>query len=573
MTEPLFYADIRLQLKTATKHKLAERRISILAALSGFSEPGYQKLTVTTNALVTLSTRIKNHCDNFKLYKLTHRLPSILTVNSLVLSSGEIASLYHLPDSKISRAENTVTALSRTLPLPAPVKQAVDNKKCDVYVGVNSHRGEDTPIGLTEDERAKHIYVVGGTGSGKTTMLEYMAIQDILSGHGLAVIDPHGDLVRSLIGHIPSSRLKDVVYFDPADLAHPIGLNLLELPKTLKGDQLEHQQELVCEAVVSIFRKIFSQDDSGGHRVEYILRSAILTALTIKGATLFTVLKLIQDPYYRARYVNKLDDEALIDFWKNEFGPAGGMQRVKMSAGVTAKLGRFWHSASARRVFSQTHSTLDFSDIMDSGKILLCNFSKGSLGEDVSELFGTAVLAKLQLAALKRSVIPVDKRRAFYLYIDEFQNYATDTFVQMLSESRKYNLRLSIAEQSTSQQQDRQWVQVILANVGTVICFRGGNIKDEELLLPLFGNSISPGEIANLPSYCFYAKFSALYEPIPAFSGRTILADKSKHMTAAAVIKYSQDNYGGKYIKPNYNERKKPGSIRVPKFSYVMRKT
>jgi hypothetical protein len=429
---------------------------------------------------------------------------------------------------------------SRTLAAPTAIK----NGKFDVVLGRNNHHGGATDIGLTSAERERHIFIVGGTGNGKTTMLQYAIVQDIQNGKGVAVVDPHGDMAETLLRHIPEERINDVIYFNPDDLAHPIGLNLLELTPGLTGDELLREKDLVTESVVSIFRKIFSEDDSGGHRVEYVLRNTIQTALTTENPTLFTMFDLLNDPAYRKKVVAKLDNKDLVNFWKNELGKAGGFQQVKMVAGITAKIGRFLFSASAKRILEQPKSTINFDEILD-GKIMICNFSKGLLGEDTSELFGIAVLAKIQLAALRRARIKQAERKPFYLYVDEFQNFATPSFVQMLSEARKYKLYLTMAEQSTSQQDDQQMVNIILANVGTVICFRSGNSADEKLILPLFKPYLDEGEIASLPSYNFYMRVSA-QKPQEPLSGETmILNDNISVSNKQIIIELSRKNYSG----------------------------
>ena len=324
--------------------------------------------------------------------------------------------------------------------------------------------------------------------------------------------------------HIPEERISDVIYLNPDDLSHPIGVNLLELPEGLTGDDLLREKDLITESTISVLRKIFSDDDTGGHRIEYVLRNTIQTALTLEGSTLFTIFRLLNDTNYRKKIVRALEDQDLKIFWQNEIGKAGEMQKVKMAAGITAKIGRFLFSASAKRVLEQEKSTIDFDDILNSSKILICNFSKGLLGEDTSTLFGTTILAKLQVASLRRARLRQIDRSPYYLYVDEFQNFATMSFVQMLSEARKYKLYLTMAEQSTSQQDQQRLVDIILANVGTVICFRSGSPADERFVLPLFYPYVEQGEIANLPSYSFYMRIAALkaHEPL---SGVTVLLD------------------------------------------------
>lgn len=348
---------------------------------------------------------------------------------------------------------------------------------------------------------------------------------------------------------IPEDRVKDVIYFNPSDLGYPVGINLLEIPKGLTDDELIEAKDFITESVISIMRKTFSEDGTGGHRIEYILRNSVQTALTVKDATIFTVFDLLTDAKYRKKIVSTLEDERLKSFWRNEFGKAGDMQRVKMAAGVTAKIGRFQFSASAQRIMSQPKSTINFDEVLD-GKILICNLSKGLIGEDTSQLFGISILTQLQLAAYRRAKQQQAERKPFYLYVDEFQNFATTSFVQMLSESRKYGIYLTMAEQSTSQQDDQRMVNTILANVGTVISFRTGNPADEQLLLPLFKPALEEGDIANLPSYNFYARMSALISQEPV-SGETILLDDlgSAEM-ANQVIEASRKNYATKYTKP-----------------------
>lgn len=497
----------------------------------------------------------------YRLFMFEHRLPNIFNKNTCLLSAAEVAGIYHFPSSEANRNADVVQSLSKTLAAPLGIRNSADAQGFDIVVGQNHHLGKSIDIGLITAERERHAFIVGGTGSGKTTLLKYAAVQDIQSDKGFAVIDPHGDFAQELLTRIPEHRIKDVVYFNPDDLSYPVGLNALELTPGLEGDELLREKDMVTESVVSMFRKIFSEDDTGGHRIEYVLRNAIQTALTVKDATLFTVYNLLNDPDYCKTVVATLDNEDLQNFWKNELGKAGGFQQVKMVAGITAKIGRFLFSASAKRVLEQPTSTINFDEILD-GKILVCNFSKGLLGEDTSELFGIAVLAKVQMAALRRARIKEGERKPFYLYVDEFQNFATQSFVQMLSESRKYKLFLTMAEQSTSQQDDQKMVNIILANVGTVICFRTGNPADEKLLLPLFSPYLEEGNIANLPPYNFYMRASAIQSQEP-FSGETIrLEDNGDEGIAEQVIQSSREHYARKYIAPEPKGKVEEGSTK-----------
>lgn len=537
--QPLFRTNIRALIITHDKQTAVERATSIRRSLGVFTVPRYQSLKARYMMPY-------GKWSEYWLYLMTNRLPAIFNRGSCFLSASELSGLYHFPHSETARTENVVKSLSKTLPAPISLK---GNTHFDFILGNNVHHGVVTPIGLTKTERERHMFVVGATGSGKTNMLKSIIVQNIRNNEGVAVVDPHGDLAQELLTYIPEGRINDVVYFNPDDLAYPIGLNVLELTHGLEGDELVREKDLVTEAVVSIFRKIFSDDDTGGHRIEYVLRNAIQTALTVEDATLFTVYNLLNDPDYRKTVIAKLENEDLQNFWRNELGKAGEFQQVKMAAGITAKIGRFLFSASAKRVLEQPKSTIDFDEILN-GKILICNFSKGLLGEDTSELFGIAVLAKIQMAALRRARTKQTERKPFYLYVDEFQNFATPSFVQMLSEARKYKLFLTMAEQSTSQQDDQKMVNIILANVGTIICFRTGNPADERLMLPLFSSQVQEGEIANLPSYNFYIRISAVNAQEP-FSGQTILLDDvGSGEIAEKVITVSREQNTKQYVPP-----------------------
>lgn len=528
VTQPLFQVNLRVLVKST---EAAAHMTALKSALDGYSVQPYQSLKAKAHIPII---------DSFRHKAAIHRLPSLTRRSALILASSELASLYHFPANQVSRTDNLITSLSRTLPAPVSLKSG---KKLAVMIGENHHHETITPIGLTEEERERHMYIIGGTGNGKTTMLFYEILQDIRAGNGVAVLDPHGDLAERILRYIPEERINDVIYLNPDDLAHPIGMNLLELSPGIADDDLLREKDLITEAAISVLRKLFSEDDIGGHRIEYVLRNTIQTALTLENSTLFTIFELLNDAKYRRKIVKTLEDKNLRDFWNNELGKAGDMQKVKMAAGITAKIGRFLFSASARRMIEQPKSTINFEDILAGRKILICNFSKGLLGEDTSALFGTTVLAKLQTASLRRARIGQGKRTPYYLYVDEFQNFATTSFIQMLSEARKYKLFLTMAEQSTSQQDEQRLVDIILANVGTVVCFRSGSPADERLVLPLFMPFIQQGEIANLPAYSYYVRISAVSAQEPT-SGTTVLVEgMGDESTARRVIETSRQFY------------------------------
>ena len=554
LKEPLFYVDVRACVLAATHPERDMRLTNIASALSTFDEPGFQMLVPGSSLLrypvlraacnIVVPGLARQAVQDMGLKKFVQRLPSVLTAHSNVLAASEIAGLYHFPYKQAGTTEGLSRSMSRTLAVPASVSRSADDQLLDLVLGENVHHGNTTAVGLTKEERERHVYIVGGTGNGKTAMLEYGIVQDMRSGKGVAMIDPHGDSARKLLRYVPKERLKDVIYFNPRDYDYPIGLNVLELSEGLVGSALAHEKDLITEAVISLLRKTFDGEDGGAYRIERILRNAIQTALVIKDATLFTVLQLLTDAAYRKRVAHKLNNERLKRFWLEEFGRAGDMQRIKMAMGPITRLERFEASESVRRVLGRSKSTINFDDIISSGKILICNFSKGSLGEDTSSLFGTIVLTELQLAAWRREKIGPNERKPFYVYVDEFQSFATESFISFFSEARKYKLFVIMAQQSVSQLKDQSLLTTILDNAGTVVAFRSKSPATEALLLHQFKPYIQQGDILNLPSYSFYAKVAATV-PIEPLSGKTIVlpSDEADESLARRAVAQSRKTY------------------------------
>lgn len=506
--QQLFSASIRLLTSTGTSGNRLRIEKCFVAALSPFTNGGFQ--SIKPKRLLRI-----NFIQSILFFGYKHRLISLF--NNVVLSSSELSDLYHFPYTSTTKTENLSKLYSRELPAPLSLKQA---HELDQVFAKNTYGGSETNIGLSIEERRRHVYILGATGTGKSTMLLSMIKQDIKHGKGLCVIDPHGDLAEQILSIIPEERIPEVVYFNPDDISYPMGINLLELTPNLEPEDALREREFIAESIISVFHKIYT-DKYSGPRMEYILRNTIHTAFTVPDATLFTIYKLLINTQYRKSVVKGLNDDNLKDFWKYEFAKAGDYQKVKMISPITNKIGRFLFSPTAKRILEQGKSTISFDTIMNEGKILICNLSKGKIGEDNSGVFGVLLMAKLQLAALKRARIKQSDRRDFYLYVDEFQNFATPAFAQILSEARKYRLNAILAHQTTSQLEDNSLVNVTLANTGTVVCFRTANPEDEKAILPQFRPYIEPGEIASLPSYHFYMRLGAM-NPEEPFSGVTV---------------------------------------------------
>lgn len=555
LDQPLFAAEVRV---VAIGPDSQSRIEAMSNALYQFHVPGYQGFATRRRLPFVHQKQFLRWVNSY-----VQRLPAIFTMNTNIVSTSELASLYHFPYGLNAQPENLSKSLSNDLPTPIVLKQRAEANGYAITLGMNHYHGSNTLVGLTESERRKHLYVVGGTGNGKTTMLTYAMVQDIKAGRGMAFIDPHGDAAQELLKHIPQSRLDDVIYVNPMDIKYPIGLNLLELPAGLDEDDLLLEKERVTEAAVSVLRKVFSDDSAQATRIEGMLRNAILTAFTVPDATLFTVLKLLRNSEFRKQVVDALEDDDLKDFWREEFGQAGGMQRVSMTKGLTNRLDRFRASAPVFRMLSQVHSTISFEDLMNDGKILICNFST-EMGEDTSVLFGTTVLAKLKIASERRAAMPEKDRRPFYVYVDEFQNFATTPFVKMLSASRKFGLFLTMAEQSTSQQDEQRLTEGILSNVGTLVCFRTGSPADTRQLIEWFTPQLERSDIGNLPAHHFYVKVQG-DEPLEPVSAETLLLkDEGSDDVAEQVKARSRKLHAKRYEKPVKVEAPKPREEQKP---------
>jgi CxxC-x17-CxxC domain-containing protein len=402
-------------------------------------------------------------------------------------------------------------------------------------------RGQDRAFGIKTDDRRRHFYVIGKTGTGKTTMIQNMAIQDIQSGRGVAIVDPHGEFAETLIKAIPPSRINDVIYFNPADQEYPIAFNVMEKVSA-------EYRHLIASGLVGVFKKIWA--DSWGPRLEYILRNAILALLEYPGSTLLGVTRILVDKDYRERVVDKITDPVVKSFWVDEFTKWNERVLQEVISPIQNKVGQFLSSALIRNIVGQTKSAFNIRELMDEGKVLIMNLSKGRIGEDNSALLGAMMITKIQLAAMGRVDIPEDQRKDFYLYVDEFQNFATDSFANILSEARKYHLNLIIAHQYIGQLVTDTSTRVrdaVFGNVGTMAVFRVG-AEDAEFLEKEFEPIFMIQDLVNLPNHNIYIKLMIDGFTGNAFSAATLLPiDLSKtEENAGKIIKVTRERYGTK---------------------------
>lgn len=401
-----------------------------------------------------------------------------------------------------------------------------------------NYRGQEQRFGIKKDDRRRHMYLIGKTGMGKTTMLEHLVYSDIINGNGLALVDPHGDFAEKMLDFIPSNRINDVIYFNPSDIDWPIAFNVME-----KVDP--RYISLVASGLIGVFKKIWA--DSWGPRLEYLLRNTILALLEYPGSTLLGVPRMLVDKAYRAKVIKKVNDPVVKAFWTDEFSKYSSQFTVDAISPIQNKVGQFLSNPLVRNIVSQTKSAIDLRKIMDDKKILIINLSKGRVGEDYSALLGAMMITKIQLAAMGRVDIPESTRNDFYLYVDEFQNFATESFANILSEARKYHLNLIIAHQYIGQLVAGQNTVVrdaAFGNVGTIISFRVG-AADAEYLEKEFEPVFMMNDLVNLPKYNVYMKLMIDGITSDGFSAVTLppLNEAAKQNNQEKIIKNSRQRY------------------------------
>jgi CxxC-x17-CxxC domain-containing protein len=409
----------------------------------------------------------------------------------------------------------------------------MDNNEVTLFAETN-FRNSYKRFGIRQDDRRRHMYFIGKTGMGKSTVLENMIISDIRAGNGVAVVDPHGDLAEKVINYIPSNRVEDVVNINPSDINYPIAFNVVE--------QVEpHLRHLVASGLVGVFKKLWA--DSWGPRLEYILRNAVLAILDYPGSTLLGVVRMLSDKQYRKSVVANIQDPVVKSFWQKEFSSYADKFATEAVSPIQNKVGQFLSSSLMRNIVGQVKSSIDLREIMDEGKIIIMNLSKGRIGEDNSALLGAMMITKIQLAAMSRVDIPEEERRDFYLYIDEFQNFSTESFANILSEARKYRLNLIMAHQYIEQLGDTVKAAVF-GNVGTLVTFRVGAADAEELVKE-FTPTFIEEDIVNLPKYEMYLKLMIDGITSTPFSARGLkpLTEEEKTNNTDKVIRNSREKY------------------------------
>jgi len=450
---------------------------------------------------------------------------------SYILSAKELASLYHFPNA--DHVPHIVHVLARKSDPPQDLPLAGEEEVSPF--GITNYHNNFVEFGIRREDRRRHLYVVGKSGAGKSKLLELLIHNDLVSGEGVAVLDPHGDLVDDVLRHVPKERIDDVVLMDPADINFPIAFNPL-----VKVDEAYKMQLTI--GFLDIFKKLFG--DNWTYRLEHVLRYTTLALLDSPNTSVLSILKMLSDKNYRQKIVARIQDNVVKSFWVSEFAAWSEKFDAEAITPLLNKVGQFVATNMIRNIIGQPDMYFDIRDIMDNKKILLMKVSKGLLGEENSSLIGSMIITKLYQAAMSRADVKEKKRSDFYFYVDEFQNFATDTFYEILSEARKYHLSLTIAHQYMGQLSDKIR-QTVFGNVGSIISFRVG-ADDARVLMEEFAPIFKERDIINLGVREFYLKMSVNGESREAFSGRTVDVPEIVNDHTQEIVESSRN----KYCKP-----------------------
>ncbi len=424
--------------------------------------------------------------------------------NLSVLTSEELAGVFHFPNKSVT-TPHIYWINAKRAPAPAQIPDH------GLYMGMSSFRGIAKPIYMLDDDRRRHMYIIGKTGVGKSELLKQMILQDVKEGKGIGVIDPHGDLIEDILKMIPPQRAEDVILFDPSDTERPLGLNMLEA-------QTEQEKHYIVSSIVGLMYKLYDPNKTGiiGPRFEHAIRNAMLTVMYQKGSTFIEVVRALTDASFVQELLPKVEDPIVRRYWTDQIAQTSDFHKSEVLDYIVSKFGRFVTNKMMRNIIGQSQSAFDFRKVMDEGKILLVNLSKGKIGEENSSFLGLVLVPKILVAAMSRQDVPQDQRRDFYLYVDEFQNFATPDFAQILSEARKYRLNLIVANQFIGQM-DEEVKNAIFGNVGTIMSFRVG-VTDANYLQHEFQPTFSEADLINVDVYNAFVKTIVNNEPVTPFS-------------------------------------------------------
>ncbi len=521
-SKPLFRANIRLAVSTNDQFASDKILSSIESSFYQFTNPGFNEFVITRSR--------KNNLKRF-FYEFSFRIFNKKT--SILLNTEEIASIFHFP---ISYTKNPIIhwLISKSAPPPSNLPTE------GIILGENVYQGNKSLVRIMTNDRRRHIYTIGQTGTGKTTLLKNMVQQDIENGEGVCFIDPHGDVAQELLGLIPEKRVDDVIYFNPGDVRKPIALNILEYDKTRPEDKT-----FIINTLIEIIDKLYNLQVTGGPMFEQYLRNALLLIMDNPewGYTLLDVSRVFVNEDFRDSLLDQCTNPPVIEFWQQQAVRVGGeLSLDNMITWITSKLNPFITNDFVRPIIAQSKSSLNFRHIMDTGKILIVNLSKGKLGETSAYLLGMILITKILLAAFSRNDIPEEQRKDFYLYLDEFQNFAFKGISSILSEARKYRLSMVLAHQYVKQLTE-EISAAVFGNVGTMIVFRIG-VEDAEIFEKQFTPIFNKYDLLNIPNYNAYIKLLINGHISEAFNIKTLPPSPINKELVDKIIELSMLKYG-----------------------------
>ncbi len=535
-----FDTQVRIIAVAPTAEQARETLKTIFMAFSQFFAPDNNGFKFKK------AKRLRETVANY-IYRIYGREPRML------LNTEEVASLFHLPN-RFTEAPNIAWVYSKKSSPPPQMPTE------GIIIGETNYRGQKQSIRIKDTDRVRHIYMVGKTGVGKTVLFENAIMQDIRDGKGVAYLDPNGDAIQYILEHIPKERAEDVILFDPSDIERPMGLNLLEW-------KTNEQRDFLVQEAIQIFYKLFDPNQTGivGPQFEHWMRNAALTLMAHPdGGTLIDIPRLFTDPDFEKERVKFVTDPVVRSFWEKQMAKTSDFHKSEMLNYFTSKFGRFMTNDMMRNIIGQPKSAFDFREVMDGKKILLCKLSKGLIGEINAFLLGMIIVSKIAIGAFSRQDQTEEERIPFYLYVDEFQNFITDVFSTILSESRKYKLALSITNQYISQL-DEKTRDAVIGNAGNLIAFRVG-AADAEFLVKEFA-PIAVDDLTNVDKFNFYIRELIDNAPMPAFNGQSMPPDPNGNKELAEAIRQlSRLKYGNsrEVVESEISERSQIHNIDLP---------
>lgn len=527
--KPGFNAVVRLVVSAATDEEAKMHLDNLLTSFGQFSSD-HNHFTKVKFPLFTKKLFMMDF-----IYRYFPIFNFMLFPQYSVLNSDELATVFHLPNKSVETA-HIYWLNAKRAPAPSQIPTS------GLFLGKSRYRGVERPIYISDEDRRRHVYIIGKTGTGKSQFLEEMIVQDIKNGKGCAVVDPHGDLIDGVISRIPPERAEDVIYFDPSDTDRPMGLNMLEA-------KTEEQKHFVVTSIVGLMYKLYDPMKTGiiGPRFEHAIRNAMLTVMVEPGNTFVEVVRVLTDSSFVQELLPKLQDPIIRRYWTDQIAQTADFHKSEVLDYIVSKFGRFVTNKLMRNIIGQSESSFDFRKVMDEGKILLVNLAKGKVGEENSNFLGLILVPRILISAMSRQEIPEEKRRDFYLYVDEFQNFATPDFAQILSEARKYRLNLIVANQFIGQMEE-EVKNAVFGNVGTLIAFRVG-VTDANYLQHEFQPTFNESDLINIDKFNAYIKTNVHNEPVKPFSmdltkDMSSLAAARNEKVAEAIIQLSRLKYG-----------------------------